>query len=432
MAKWLAKEFDWTLGKYTGNYYNIAEAGIVSVFVDSYNGSDTNDGTALTPFKTLSKAITVLNSTGGNGSRIFMNGIFSENLPSQTYWYEFIGCGGGYNGRTIWYADYIINTWVRISKNLTKVNSVHLLGYSTNYSDSTKFFITLASVGDIRFVNMFVNGLCSWTAFHTGILYVYNSIWNNVYQRNDNSPHLINTTALNFTPILTSGLPATNLVVRGSNTHLTTSATTITNYMEGSVVNVDGQYIDPENGNFNLQPTSPLLFAGTPDQQTGIKSHVGAGIQGFRYNGLSNIFTTLGGAVLTNLEANEFGKLRRVNTLENGNVVSGILDLGNTYPITKIDVHNVFEYGVSGVTMGVFDNITTPRGVLTIKIKYGLILSDINTCPWLKIEYGKQPTYSGSNGLRVGNGDDTFDETDIKNINARFLQFNVSLKDVAI
>lgn len=426
MAKWLAKEFDWTLGKYTGNYYNIAEAGIVSVFVDSYNGSDTNDGTALTPFKTLSKAITVLNSTGGNGSRIFMNGIFSENLPSQTYWYEFIGCGGGYNGRTIFYYNSAVNTRV-IFRHPSRFHNIETLNYYvTDTNAALPGFIT-----PIYFVNCVLKTMRF--AF-TGLGYLY-YMSNCVCDRVEfNSMILIGGGNNTFYRVICYNAGVNSFGIRTDNNHITlgSGSQTPTFSGNGNILNVDGQYIDPENGNFNLQPTSPLLFAGTPDQQTGIKSHVGAGIQGFRYNGLSNIFTTLGGAVLTNLEADEFGKLRRVNTLENGNVVSGILDLGNTYPITKIDVHNVFEYGVSGVTMGVFDNITTPRGVLTIKIKYGLILSDINTCPWLKIEYGKQPTYSGSDGLRVGNGDDTFDETDIKNINARFLQFNVSLKDVAI
>ena len=133
MAKWLAKEFDWDTGRYTGRYYDIAEAGIVAVFVDSFYGDDASadpEDPDL-PLKTLGAAITYLNTNGANGSRIFMNGIFSETLPTQTYWYEFIGCGGGWNGRTL--LNFSISNHLYFSKSLTKIHNVVTNGYSGSY-----------------------------------------------------------------------------------------------------------------------------------------------------------------------------------------------------------------------------------------------------------------------------------------------------------
>ena len=130
MAKWLAKEFDWDTGRYTGNYYDIAEAGIVAVFVDSFYGDDTAAGTAAAPFKTLGKAITYLNANGANGSRIFMNGVFMGSVPDQTYAFQYIGCGGGRNGRTLWVRNSLDNSRVIIRKrNLTRIENVETLKY---------------------------------------------------------------------------------------------------------------------------------------------------------------------------------------------------------------------------------------------------------------------------------------------------------------
>ena len=155
MAKWLAKEFDWDTGRYTGRYYDIAEAGIVAVFVDSFYGDDTAAGTAVAPFKSLGKAITYLNANGANGSRIFMNGIFTENKPNTTYSYQFIGCGGGKNGRTIFYHNESTGERITFRENYNrfhKIENIETLNYlDNNFADFSTYQHTS--------YNLFLNSL---------------------------------------------------------------------------------------------------------------------------------------------------------------------------------------------------------------------------------------------------------------------------------
>jgi hypothetical protein len=105
------------------------------------------------------------------------------------------------------------------------------------------------------------------------------------------------------------------------------------------------------------------------------------------------------------------------------------MDLGNIYPLENIDLFNVFDFLSGEITQGVFEDFVSPRMALTIKLKYGLTSAEVDDCPWLLIEYGKQPTFSGTGASRVGNADDTFDPDTFQTITCRYMKLFVTLQN---
>lgn len=419
MAKWLAKEFDWDTGRYTGKYYDIAEAGIVAVFVDSKYGDDTAAGTAAAPFKTLTKAITTLNSTGADGSRIFMNGVFSENLPAQTYWYEFIGCGGGWNGMTIFARNE--NTGARpVFTQMSRYYNIRTVGYVNSEG-------TIASGLSSYFVNCFLVRLRT-TPNLVGITSYFTVFFDCVAAHSAAHSHRqygANNTNWDWTNV--SGVNFWNYSI---NSHFNNSVVTHNNDTSLSTqYNTNGQYINPLELNFAYQITSPLLFAGTLDELTGVRRHVGAGYFGLDYSGLQSEFTEAGGAVVTDLTLDAQGRYTLTPPATTGSLVTAVMDLGNYYPITKIDVNNMFDFLAGEITEGIHEAFSSPRMTLTLLLKYGLTTTELTACPWLLMEYGKRPTFSGSGASRVGNAADTFDPTqgNYFDITARYLQLTLTL-----
>ena len=416
MAKWLAKEFDWDTGRYTGNYYDIAEEGIVAVFVDSHFGNDSNAGTSVAPFKTLSAAITYLNANGTTWSRIFLNGIFSENVPNVTYAYHIIGCGGGRNGRTVLYNDTVAGTTplVRGSHRWENIETL-------NYQGSPGGTVS----GVWRSLN------CFWDNFTWGVgvadnyIISYFSVFLNITSDRIRNASGNNNTFYNFTVDASYSIATNNLY----NSHFYNITNNFGTAARGNLYEVIGQYYDLERRNIGLFPTSPLLFAGTTDAVSGLKNHVGAGYQSFLYNGLRGEMTENGGAVITNLQANASGHYEIVSGQTEGSIVTAIIDLGNFFPITKIDINNVFDFSAGQIIQGIFEPFTSPRMVLTISMKYGDDTTELAACPWLLIEYGKKPSYSGSGVSRVGNAADTYDPANSNDITARYLQFDITLKN---
>jgi hypothetical protein len=434
MALWLARKFDFTLGQYTGGYYDIAEAGVVAVFVCSYTGNDTNAGTAAAPFKTLSKAITTLNATGADGSRIFMHGAFSENIPTQTYFYNFIGCGGGFNGKTLFYYNSIANTIIRNTKKGAVFHNIK----TDNYLNSANTISSLVSSGgNFNFLN------CDITATFAGTDLGTSNSFGFYYCTLINCRIVPGT---NFRAIGTKNtiykilVDRPGSVIRGyfwtTNTFLSftlnANSFQIYNYVGGSFrasENENGGFINVVNKNFHLHPTSPLLFSGEINEQTGIPDHVGSLGMGFAYDSGTYEATTIGGATVTNLEISN-GRLVRTDPNIPGSLETGNIDLGAPYPITQLTVENNFEYDNTGVSKGVFEDLTgSPRPALTILMKYGNTEAERDACPWLEVEYGKRPTYSGSGPSRVGNGDDTFDSDNELTITARYFKYKFTLQD---
>ena len=426
MAKWLAKEFDWDTGRYTGNYYDIAEAGIVAVFVDSHFGNDSNAGTAVAPYKTLGAAITYLNANGANGSRIFMNGIFSETLPIQTYWYEFIGCGGGRNGRTLWV--YNDSTLVGITFNgsthfkFQKIHNVELL----NYNERTFYSTGGAEDLSVYFVNCFLKNIKgqsapnSWCVFYYGIIRNLKSTLVTFF---NNRIEAHNSICLNidhdgYGQGILSGV---NNYVRNCNYSM--------NGLVFSLIDGYAGFVKESMDDYNVLLSSPLLGAGPIDEITGRAKNIGNVSVGLSYNGNSEKFNEITDAILTNLSVDSAGRYTITQPATTGTLETALMDLGNIYPLENIDLFNVFDFAAGEITQGVFEDFVSPRMALTIKLKYGLTEAEVTECPWLLIEYGKQPTFSGTGASRVGNADATFDPDTFQEITCRYMKLFVTLQN---
>ena len=90
------RKFSYETGSYSG-YWNTAD---IDYFVNSEEGSDTNDGlTPSKPFKTLSKVKSLGAGIWENGLVIACWGQFNENLTIDKA-VRIIGAGG-YNGRAV-------------------------------------------------------------------------------------------------------------------------------------------------------------------------------------------------------------------------------------------------------------------------------------------------------------------------------------------
>lgn len=419
MAKWLAKEFDWDTRRYTGRYYDIAEAGIVAKFVDSYYGDDsTGDGSSSNPYKTLGAAITDLNSTGANGSRIFMNGIFSETLPAQTYWYEFIGCGGGRNGRTIFYYNSTTSIGVSTTKPLHKFHNISLIGYINSSTYWT---------WNLYFINCFLKDLrINASGYNTGV-FAYFTIFINLLTGAGTRTFYSGKGNIFYGIRDGSGSQGASSLLRNS-FFKDWPLGTPSSYSD-VVSDIEAQFINQTQNDFSVRITSPLIGAGTVDEITGIAANVGGVSVGLPYNGITPEFTTEGGATITDLTIDADGKFTITSPATTGTLETALMDLGNIYPLENIDLFNVFDFASGEITQGVFETFSSPRMALTIKLKYGLTEAEVNDCPWLLIEYGKQPTFSGTGASRVGNADDTFDPDTFQTITCRYMKLFVTLQN---
>lgn len=420
MGKWLAREFDWTLGIYTGRYYNIAQAGIQARFVDSHFGNDTtNTGTPTAPYRTLSRAITDLNATGANGSRIFMNGIFSENLPTQTFWYEYIGCGGGWNGRTVWAFDANENTLINPT-NGSKGHNIQTLNYQLH-----EFFMGWSGTVLKSYVNCLVSNArvgCNWM-----LLRCYNNILINCRTLITGSVlHIYNSIVFNY---FNDGLGSQHLIGYNTYIHLNPLSPAVGIGGVGNIIGGEPQFTNPANNDFTVRITSPLLGAGTLDEITGIRANVGGVQVGLPYNGLTSEFTATGGAIISNLTLDNLGRYTLTPSARTGTLESANIDLGGIYPIERIDVFNIFDHFQGQITQGIFQPFTSPRMTLTIRVKYGNNAAEITDCPWLLMEYGKRPTFSGTGAGRLGNAAPTFDELNEQSITTRFLRLFFTLQN---
>jgi hypothetical protein len=426
MALWLAREFDWITGRYTGNYYDIAEVGIVAVFVDSFYGDDTAAGTAAAPYKTLGKAITTLNSTGANGSRIFMNGIFSETLPTQTYWYEFIGCGGGRNGRTLISKIPVTNERVRFTKPLSRVSGVE----NINYED---MMIVQPGIGGFVYFNNCLLKSASYIMNTTSGIIAYNSIFKNFFfDEATTGGRMVNVTRCVLYNVRTDAISAGDAGLIGDSTYVSidpSSNTITTSALTHSLVGGIPQFINPTDDDFSIRITSPLFGTGAPDSVTLDPTNIGGVLVGLPYSGLLSEFTTNGGATITDLTLDAQGRFAITSPAIVGTLETGLIDLGNIYPLFNINVFNIFDFASGEIIQGIHEDFVSPRMALTIRLKYGVTSAEVDECPWLLIEYGKQPTFSGTGASRVGNAAATFDPDMFQEITCRYMKLFITMQN---
>jgi hypothetical protein len=195
------------------------------------------------------------------------------------------------------------------------------------------------------------------------------------------------------------------------------------------ISDIEPQFVDIINNDFNVRITSPLIGAGSVDEITGIAANVGGVEVGLPYNGITPEFTTEGGATITDLTIDSTGRFTITPPATTGTLETALMDLGNIYPLENIDLFNVFDFAAGEITQGVFEDFVSPRMALTIKLKYGLTSAEVDDCPWLLIEYGKQPTFSGTGASRVGNAADTFDPDTFQTITCRYIKLFVTLQN---
>ena len=279
---------------------------------------------------------------------------------------------------------------------------------------------------------------CHITGGNTTRTFGYNSIFQNVRwihqgAYSDGNQNIYYNCEKDTTDTLGSfRLYGSNHYVNKFENHLGENIIGTSDFVNGSLKSIIGgtpQFINPENNDYNVRITSPLLGAGTVDEITGIAANVGGVEVGLPYNGITPEFTTEGGATITDLTIDADGKFTITAPATTGTLETATMDLGNIYPLENIDLFNVFDFLSGEITQGVFETFSSPRMALTIKLKYGLTSLEVDDCPWLLIEYGKQPTYSGTGASRVGNADDTFDPNTFQTITCRYMKLFVTLQD---
>jgi hypothetical protein len=411
--QWLALEFDFTTGRYTGDYYDTST---INWFVDSDLGNDANAGTAAAPWKTIGKLI----STAGvvNGHRVMINGIFTENT-AITKQLRIIGCGGGRNGRTIFNnGGSGIN--IRYNTNITNnfLENVELV----NYND-TLIFHANSAISNVTFIS-FTNCILNSVQFRTTNspsayrIFSYFTVYNSCNLNTATSAaqcilNLAGTNSIFFNCTRVANLGV--IRVEGNNMHVNNTITVV-NLGSNNILNTNGQYFSPANNDFNFPDTSPLYLTGTVDGITGIPNNVGAGRLGDFLNPSKYQYTIGGGAVFTNTEIDGTDIYRTDDTID-GRFRTGIVDMGQIRRGVIIGINNTFQFTGGELTKLIQETTgLTVRQGLDWKLIYGNSINEIQTKitanEWLLMEYGKMVTVTISLGITYGNADASFDPTD--------------------
>jgi hypothetical protein len=437
--QWLALEFDFITGRYTGDYYDITT---IDWFVDSDLGDDANAGTAAAPWKTISK----LQSTAGvvNGHRVMINGIFTENV-TITKQLRIIGVGGGRNGKTIFERNGA--NYIRYNLNLfnSLVENIEFINYGT-----TNPITTTNQTGSILTIINYLN--C-----------VFNSAFvanNNTILVNQAVPHIVNSyfsiyqgsriqpgnSGTNIIRIKISGnnntiyncftTGAGTIEFIGNNNHIFYSSgtflTTITGLNNSNNV-TEGNYFSPANNDFNFPDTSPLYLTGTLDMVTGVPNNVGAGRLGEFRNADLFEFKVIGGAEFTNTEP-DGDDIFRTNDIIDGYFESGIIDLNEIKRGVKIGIHNSYTESSGALTKLIqeTDGLTVRQG-LDCELIIGNTANEVITKKlannWLLYEYGKPVTVTIVGLNTYGNADPLFDPTDFIFPAFRFFKIKFRFKN---
>jgi hypothetical protein len=435
--KWLASEFDFVAGRYTGAYYDWTSFASV-VFVDSDLGDDSfvGGGTEANPWKTLTKAH---NDSGTvTGTVIVINGIFTENL-SISKQVRIIGCGGGRNGRAI-FNNGGGSDWIRIT-NVSTATQIYLENIeTTNYTTSLAFISNSTGnrvfySANCFFVNIYIQS-STGSAGISNACFFYYTVLKDCLTPGDSVGFPGRGTTFRGSNIILFGCQLTGSgrinFVNSSNNHINNN---ITAFSSGSnnLFNINGQYFSPANNDFNFPDTSPLYLTGTVDGITGIPNNVGAGRLGNFLNTSKFEFTTVGGAAFTNTEVDGNYVYRSNDTID-GIFRTGVVDMGQVRRGVVIGINNSFQFSSGKLTKLIQEtNGLTARQGLDWKLIYGNSLSEIQTKlganDWLLIEYGKMVTVTVSGSTTYGNADPNFDPNDFITPGFRFWVVEMKFKN---
>lgn len=388
---WLVPYFDYTLKKYDNTYHSLAT---ISYFVDSKNGSDVAAGTRDAPFKTMGKAQTV----GSNGQLIMINGYFYETL-SLTKTIRWIGAGGGLGGRAIFGGNITMSSVSNIYIDNIIVYSNSNYFYNITSAISTYNSNCIFPATGIQGTNYVLSMYCYYTIFHTVYFTTPGTSTGLNMRIYGNNNTIYNCTRRGY---------VYELRFYGDNNHCNNSIMdSVVGY--NNIQNVNGQYLDPTNWNFNFLNTSPLYRTGTFNGDVGNYNHVGAGSEGLNKNGSSSELTAAGGATLTNISLSG-SELYRPNVTIDGTLLTYYIDLGSVRDKVLFDFFNTFVQ-----TTGTLNRLIQESAGLTVRnqldyiLKYGNTTAEVDACPALVMEQGKIVTVSGSGASRLGNCDPLFD-----------------------
>jgi len=393
-------------------YYDETE---IHSFVDSNIGNDTTgNGTAALPWKTLSKVKSAGATYWATSKVIMCRGYFSESLYINVA-ITIIGAGGGIGGRAvITGSTYIGITGTSLinihhlhsGTSLYQYNNLNTGNYAYNCIFVSSVFVNNRSAGDYRYFAAYFSYCILINVFYT------------IYAGNSYSLYRGNNTFYNCTCTASR----TN-VIYSNNNHCNTSTFFTGNSGSNNILNVNGQYLDVTNYNFNFLNTSPLFRKGTFDTDIDNYRHVGAGQEGKNYNASNNELNDDVSAVYTNLEKSGT-EIYRPDVNLNGLLESGIIDLGGRR--TKVILSTNYTLEQSSGVLQRFIQSTEDRSITQILdciIKYGETEVDLATCPDLLVEYGKLITVSGTGDDRKGNADPNFDVSDMIPIDRLIIGF---------
>jgi hypothetical protein len=408
--QWIAKEFDFISGKYTGDYYDLST---INWFVDSDLGSDsTGNGSATDPWKTIGKLISTASVITGH--RVMINGIFTENT-TITKGLRIIGCGGGRSGRAVFNNGGSTN-FIKYSISGITIENIE----TTNYSGANLVLQT----GLILIFNSFSNCIFNFTGFningsnsinHT----VYFTIFRNCTFVNGVTPNRTHRIFGSNNTFFDCNLTSFSFVITlsANNTHINNNLMNISNLGSNNIINVNGQYYNPTLNDFNFLSTSPLYQTGTLDGTTGVINNVGAGKLGEFYNATSFEYTAPGGASFSNTEVSGTG-IYRTDDTSPGSFESGVIQLNNGRRRgVVIGIHNSFNFSGGKLTELIQESSgLTVRQGLDCELIIGNSLNEVNAKlianDWLLYEYGKLVTITVVGSSTYGNADPFFDPTD--------------------
>ena len=413
----------------TGNYEGFWQESEIKYFVDTIKGSDSNTGTAGSPFKTLGKVKSLGTGIWENGLTIMVNGTLNENCDINKA-VRIIGTGGD-NGRCVFDGNgalYIKNTVANvIFDNIKTINYNTGVAFQSMYASNCIFNSGVLGIdwgGPSYFYFVSVYG----SAFSSGAT---------LYGRNNT---FINITIKSFNLSSATNVFCNNIsITQGANQLFNTNA----RYFTDNTGTTPAQLlIDPANGNFNFKKnvyiwdktaqayitTNPLFEKGTFDTLTQKYNHIGAGYESTSYNGLNSIFidSSQGGtATYSNIQVDATGYLSRINDGIDGVLTSGIGYLGKTVKGVTILLPQTFT-GTKRIIK------TTPsiRVIQDIEFRWGASESAVNAADWCLIEYGKPIYYSLNGTTRIGNADPLFDIANALIAEFSYFQFKITFKNI--
>ncbi|MGQ0828341.1 MAG: hypothetical protein ACT4ON_08100 [Bacteroidota bacterium] len=184
-------------------------------------------------------------------------------------------------------------------------------------------------------------------------------------------------------------------------------------------INVLPQFNDPEDEDYTLQPSSPLLTSGS-DQQ-----FIGAFGEASSQNS-----DTLSGAILTNVNIDDDGKYVLVEGYTEGTIETGEIDLGSSRLLGKINLFAEEHFETPPYNAVVDTNVSnTQPNKITFEFRYSNFAGEVENQPYREFVWNKQPTVD-ENGN--GNGSVNFDPLTAHPVKARYVQALITLRDETI